>query len=58
MKIEHVELVRFQLPLVRPFRTSFGTQNHRDVILVHVITDAVCGRCRPVLQRGIHRCRL
>ena len=43
MKIEHVELVRFQLPLVRPFRTSFGTQNHRDVILVHVITDAAEG---------------
>ena len=38
MKIEHIELVRFQLPLVRPFRTSFGTQNHRDVILVRVAT--------------------
>lgn len=43
MKIEAVELLRFQLPLVRPFRTSFGTQNHRDVILVRVATDDSVG---------------
>jgi O-succinylbenzoate synthase len=40
MHIEAVELVRFQLPLVTPFRTSFGVQDGRDVLLVHVITDA------------------
>ena len=36
MKIESVELVRVAMPLVTPFRTSFGTQTDRDVLLVHV----------------------
>jgi O-succinylbenzoate synthase len=27
------------MPLVRPFRTSFGTQTERDVLLVRVVTD-------------------
>lgn len=36
--LEAVELVRVQLPLVRPFRTSFGTQERRDVLLVRVRT--------------------
>lgn len=39
MKIEDIELVRVAMPLVRPFRTSFGVQNARDVLLVHVVTD-------------------
>lgn len=34
-----VELVRVGLPLVRPFRTSFGVQISRDVLLVRVVTD-------------------
>lgn len=34
--IEAVELVRVVMPLVRPFRTSFGTQTRRDVLLVRV----------------------
>ncbi|MEX1163160.1 MAG: o-succinylbenzoate synthase [Nitriliruptor sp.] len=34
--LDHVELVRVAMPLVRPFRTSFGTQTARDVLLVHV----------------------
>lgn len=34
--IDHVELVRVRLPLVRPFRTSFGVQHERDALLVHV----------------------
>jgi o-succinylbenzoate synthase len=37
VKIDGVELVRFSLPLVTPFRTSFGVQDARDVILVHVL---------------------
>jgi o-succinylbenzoate synthase len=37
MKIEAVELRRVHLPLVSPFTTSFGTQHHRDILLVHVI---------------------
>lgn len=40
MTLERVELVRVYLPLVRPFRTSFGTQTGRDILLVHVETDA------------------
>jgi o-succinylbenzoate synthase len=39
VKIEMVELRRIAMPLVRPFRTSFGTQTARDVLLVHVVTD-------------------
>ncbi|HEX4865048.1 MAG TPA: o-succinylbenzoate synthase [Acidimicrobiales bacterium] len=37
MKIEAVELIRVEMPLVTPFRTSFGTQAERDILLVHVI---------------------
>jgi len=38
MKIEAVELRRIALPLVRPFRTSFGTETDKDVLLVRVLT--------------------
>ena len=42
--IREVELVRVALPLVRPFRTSFGTQTARDALLVHITTsDGVTG---------------
>jgi o-succinylbenzoate synthase len=45
--IERVELRRLRLPLVSPFRTSFGTSTERDVLLVRVDTpDAVgWGEC-------------
>jgi o-succinylbenzoate synthase len=36
---ELFELRRIRMPLVRPFRTSFGTESVRDVMLVHVVTD-------------------
>lgn len=36
MKIDIVELRRVALPLVSPFRTSFGTQTGRDVLLIRV----------------------
>ena len=39
MTLEAVELVRVKLPLVSPFRTSFGTSTSRDVLLVHVVTS-------------------
>jgi o-succinylbenzoate synthase len=35
--VEAVELVRIRIPLVSPFRTSFGTQAERDVLLLHLI---------------------
>jgi O-succinylbenzoate synthase len=38
MKVTHVELRRIAMPLVAPFRTSFGTETDRDVLLVRVFT--------------------
>jgi O-succinylbenzoate synthase len=37
--VQSVELLRIGMPLVAPFRTSFGVETRRDVLLVHVITD-------------------
>jgi O-succinylbenzoate synthase len=39
MKISEFELRTIHLPLVRPFRTSFGTQTSREVLVVKV-TDS------------------
>ena len=33
------ELRRIRMPLVRPFRTSFGTETVREVMVVRVVTD-------------------
>ncbi|MCP2341552.1 o-succinylbenzoate synthase [Actinomadura rupiterrae] len=38
MKIEGIELRRIAMPLVAPFRTSFGTETARDVLLVRAVT--------------------
>jgi O-succinylbenzoate synthase len=38
VKIERAELLRLEVPLVTPFRTSFGTQTSRDVLLLHLVT--------------------
>ena len=38
MKITAVELRRIALPLVAPFRTSFGTETTRDILLIRVVT--------------------
>ena len=43
MKVTEVELRRIRLPLVAPFRTSFGTQTERDVLLVKVTTPEAEG---------------
>ena len=37
MKIDAVELIRVEMGLVTPFRTSFGIQSTRDILLVRVI---------------------
>src|SRR5438552_16571754 len=37
MKLEAVELRRVGIPLVAPFRTSFGTETHKDALLVRAI---------------------
>jgi O-succinylbenzoate synthase len=39
VKLTGVELRRIQMPLVAPFRTSFGTETCRDVLLLRVVTD-------------------
>jgi len=36
MKLSEIELRIIHLPLVRPFRTSFGTQTSREVLMVKV----------------------
>ena len=41
--IDLVRLHRIDMPLVRPFRTSFGTQEARDVLLVEVVSDGTSG---------------
>lgn len=44
MTIDRFRLHRLAIPLVRPFRTSFGTETVRDVILVEAIsTDGMSG---------------
>lgn len=44
MTIEVLRLHSLEIPLVRPFRTSFGTQKVRDVMLVEAIdSDGVHG---------------
>ena len=43
MKLTAVELRRIRVPLVAPFRTSFGTQTSRDVLLVKVVTPEAEG---------------
>ncbi len=45
--VERVELRRVAMPLVAPFRTSFGVESERDILLVNVLAtangDAVSG---------------
>lgn len=43
MEVTEVALHRLRLPLVAPFRTSFGTQTAREVTLVRVVTAAAEG---------------
>jgi O-succinylbenzoate synthase len=48
MKIEHAELRYVKMPLVTPFRTSFGTSYDKDTFLLRVVTEdaegwAECG---------------
>jgi O-succinylbenzoate synthase len=44
VKLAGLELVRVAMPLVAPFRTSFGTETSRDVLLVRaVLTGGAAG---------------
>ncbi len=42
-RIERVELRRLHMPLVAPFRTSFGTSTARDLLLVRIDTATATG---------------
>jgi o-succinylbenzoate synthase len=39
VKLERLELRRIALDLVTPFRTSFGVETNRDILLIRVTTD-------------------
>ncbi|MEY4360857.1 MAG: o-succinylbenzoate synthase [Actinomycetota bacterium] len=41
--VRAIELHRISLPLVSPFRTSFGTETARDILLVRVLTESAEG---------------
>ncbi|NNH71290.1 o-succinylbenzoate synthase [Nocardia uniformis] len=43
MKLTGVELRKVRMPLVAPFRTSFGTQTARELLLLRVATDETEG---------------
>jgi O-succinylbenzoate synthase len=49
--IESVELIRVEIPLVAPFRTSFGTETVRDALLVHLVTTDAEGWGECVADR-------
>ena len=45
IRLGTLELRRLAMPLVTPFRTSFGTETTRDILLVHVTgTDLESGK--------------
>ncbi|MEP4648832.1 MAG: o-succinylbenzoate synthase, partial [Ilumatobacter sp.] len=37
VRVERIELRRIAMPLVTPFRTSFGVEADRDILLVNVL---------------------
>ena len=39
MRIELLELLRVSMPLVTPFRTSFGTSHTRETFVLRLVTD-------------------
>ncbi|MEM8860868.1 MAG: o-succinylbenzoate synthase [Chloroflexota bacterium] len=52
MKIEKIELYQIQIPLVHPFRTSFGTQVNRQTILTRITADGIAGWGECVASMG------
>ncbi len=43
MRLTGVELRRIRMPLVAPFRTSFGVELDRDILLLRVVTEQAEG---------------
>jgi o-succinylbenzoate synthase len=54
VRLTSVELLHLSLPLVTPFRTSYGTQAARDVLLVHVASPDAEGWGECVAMREPH----
>ncbi len=56
LAVEKVEIIRYKIPLVKPFVTSFGSITHRDVILValHDKDGAVGYGEAPVLSLPLY----
>ena len=52
MKLTGIELRRISMPLVAPFRTSFGTETERDVLLVRAVTPDAEGWGECVAMSG------
>ncbi|ONI77665.1 o-succinylbenzoate synthase [Kribbella sp. ALI-6-A] len=52
MKLTGVELRRIALPLISPFRTSFGTETTRDALLVRVVSTEAEGWGECVAMAG------
>ncbi|MFC0533909.1 o-succinylbenzoate synthase [Phytohabitans kaempferiae] len=52
MRVTGIELRRVAMPLVAPFRTSFGTEHDRDVLLVRAVTDEAEGWGECVAMAG------
>ncbi|MFC4586874.1 o-succinylbenzoate synthase [Sphaerisporangium corydalis] len=52
MKITGVELRKVAMPLVAPFRTSFGTETDREALLVRVVTPDAEGWGECVAMSG------
>ncbi|CCH30105.1 o-succinylbenzoate synthase [Actinosynnema sp. NPDC047251] len=52
MKLDGFELITTTLPLVSPFRTSFGVETERGVLLVRAVTDEGegWGECSTLLD--------
>ena len=38
-RLRELEMIHVRMPLVAPFRTSFGVETERDVLLLHAVTD-------------------
>ncbi|MBX7214626.1 MAG: o-succinylbenzoate synthase [Thermoflexales bacterium] len=43
MKIDQIDLYQIHMPLVAPFETSFGSKDHRNLILARVCADGLVG---------------
>ncbi|MFT4081598.1 MAG: o-succinylbenzoate synthase [Nocardioides sp.] len=43
MKLHRVELLRLRMPLVAPFRTAYGIETERDVLLIRANLDDTVG---------------